>query len=35
MKKPLKIPDYFKDLPDNANFNSRDVAKIFGLTIKQ
>jgi len=31
MKKPLKIPEYFKDLPDNANLNSRDVAEIFGV----
>jgi len=30
MKKPLKVPDYFKDLPDDANLNSRDMMKIFG-----
>ena len=30
-KKPLKVPEYFKDLPDDANLNSRDVAAIFGL----
>lgn len=30
MKKPLKIPKYFKDLPDDANLNSRDVAEMFG-----
>lgn len=31
--KPLpkpKVPEYFKDLPDNAFLNSRDVAAIFG-----
>lgn len=31
MKKPLKIPEYFKDLPDNANLNYKEVAEIFGL----
>lgn len=25
-----KIPDYFKDLPENAFLNTRDVAAIFG-----
>ena len=25
-----KVPEYFKDLPDNAFLNSRDVAAIFG-----
>jgi len=30
MKQKPKIPEYFKDLPDDANLNSRDVAKIFG-----
>jgi len=34
MKKPLKIPEYFKDLSDNANLNSRDVAEIFGYKMK-
>ena len=29
-KKPLKVPEYFKDLPDDANLNSRDVCAIFG-----
>ncbi len=33
MKKPLKVPDYFKDLPDDANLNSRDVAEIFGFKL--
>lgn len=31
MTKPsVRVPDYFKDLPDDANLNSRDVAAIFG-----
>lgn len=30
MKKPLKVPDYFKDLPDDAKINSRDMSDIFG-----
>ena len=30
MKKIIKVPEYFKDLPDDANLNSRDVADIFG-----
>lgn len=29
-KKPLKVPEYFKDLPDDAKINSRDVALVFG-----
>lgn len=29
-KKPLKVPEYFKDLPDDANLNTRDVMEIFG-----
>lgn len=33
MKKPLKVPEYFKDLPDDANLNSRDVAEIFGFKL--
>lgn len=32
MKKVIKVPEYFKDLPDNANLNSRDVAAIFGYS---
>ena len=31
MKKPLKIPEYFKDLPDDANLNYKEIAEIFGL----
>jgi len=30
MKHKPKIPEYFKDLPDDAILNSSDVAKIFG-----
>lgn len=33
-KKPLKVPDYFKDLPDDAILSSRDVADIFGYKDK-
>lgn len=30
-KKPLKIPEYFKDLPNNALLNYKEIAEIFGL----
>lgn len=30
MKTKPKIPEYFEDLPDTANLNSNDLAKIFG-----
>ena len=32
-KKPLKVPDYFKDLPDDALLNAREVADIFGYKL--
>lgn len=31
-KRTPAVPAYFKDLPDNANLNSRDVAAIFGYS---
>ena len=30
MKKTIKVPEYFKDLPDDARLNAKEVAEIFG-----
>jgi len=31
MKQNVCVPSYFKDLPDDANLNSRDIAEIFDI----